>query len=118
MAIAINNVDDIAETVVPDAPHRVLIVDDSKLHRRILSSSVKRWGFKVFEAASGEEAIKICDSIAPDIVISDWMMPGMNGLEFCDAFRMITTDRYGYFILLSSKGEKKRSRYGPRGRSR
>ena len=106
MAIAINNVDDIAETVVPDAPHRVLIVDDSKLHRRILSSSVKRWGFKVFEAASGEEAIKICDSIAPDIVISDWMMPGMNGLEFCDAFRMITTDRYGYFILLSSKGEK------------
>jgi sigma-B regulation protein RsbU (phosphoserine phosphatase) len=106
MAIAVNNVDDIAETVVPDAPHRVLIVDDSKLHRRILSSSVKRWGFKVFEAASGEEAIKICDSIAPDIVISDWMMPGMNGLEFCDAFRMITTDRYGYFILLSSKGEK------------
>lgn len=106
MAIAVNNVDDIAETVVPDAPHRVLIVDDSKLHRRILSSSVKRWGFKVFEAASGEEAIKICDSIAPDIVISDWMMPGMNGLEFCHAFRMITTDRYGYFILLSSKGEK------------
>ena len=106
MAIAVNNVDDIAETVVPDAPHRVLIVDDSKLHRRILSSSVKRWGFKVFEAASGEEAIKICGSIAPDIVISDWMMPGMNGLEFCDAFRMITTDRYGYFILLSSKGEK------------
>ena len=106
MAIAVNNVDDIAETVVPDAPHRVLIVDDSKLHRRILSSSVKRWGFKVFEAASGEEAIKICGSIAPDIVISDWMMPGMNGLEFCHAFRMITTDRYGYFILLSSKGEK------------
>ena len=106
MAIAVNNVDDIAETVVPDAPHRVLIVDDSKLHRRILSSSVKRWGFKVFEATSGEEAIKICDSIAPDIVISDWMMPGMNGLEFCHAFRMITTDRYGYFILLSSKGEK------------
>ena len=84
----------------------VLIVDDSGLQRKILCSSVKRWGFDVFEAASGDEALVLAAEIAPDIVLSDWMMPGMNGLEFCDAFRQLTRDRYGYFILLTSKSEK------------
>ncbi|MEX0310782.1 MAG: PP2C family protein-serine/threonine phosphatase [Tateyamaria sp.] len=85
---------------------RVLIVDDSRLQRRILSSSVKRWGFDVHEAASAEEAIELCKDVFPDLVLSDWMMPGMNGLEFCDAFRALSGDRYGYFILLTSKSEK------------
>jgi len=39
-------------------------------------------------------------------VLSDWMMPGMDGLEFCRAFRALSDDRYGYFILLTSKSEK------------
>lgn len=86
--------------------HRVLIVDDSRLQRKILSSSVKRWGFEVHEAGSGEEALQLCKEILPDLVLSDWMMPGMNGLEFCDAFRKLDQDNYGYFILLTSKSEK------------
>lgn len=85
---------------------RVLIVDDSRLQRKILSSSVKRWGFDVHEAASGEEAIALCKDTLPDLVLSDWMMPGMNGLEFCDEFRRLSGERYGYFILLTSKSEK------------
>lgn len=85
---------------------RVLIVDDSRLQRKILSSSVKRWGFEVYEADSGEAALEISKEIKPDLVLSDWMMPGMNGLEFCDAFRKVSGDRYGYFILLTSKSEK------------
>ncbi|WP_415405143.1 PP2C family protein-serine/threonine phosphatase [Tateyamaria sp. SN3-11] len=89
-----------------DALHRVLIVDDSRLQRKILCSSVKRWGFEVYEAGSGEEAMEIARDIQPDLVLSDWMMPGMNGLEFCDEFRKMSGDRYGYFILLTSKSEK------------
>lgn len=88
------------------APQRVLVVDDSRLQRKILCSSVKRWGFEVFEAESGEDALVIAANIQPDLVLSDWMMPGMNGLEFCDAFRKQSGDRYGYFILLTSKSEK------------
>lgn len=106
MNVPAKPVEDVAVPVEPDVPHRVLIVDDSGLQRRILSSSVKRWGFEVYEAASGEEALEICQTVAPDLVLSDWMMPGMNGLEFCDAFRKKTADRYGYFILLTSKSEK------------
>jgi sigma-B regulation protein RsbU (phosphoserine phosphatase) len=106
MNVPAQPIDDVVASFEPDAVHRVLIVDDSRLQRRILSSSVKRWGFTVFEAASGEEALEMCKTIAPDLVLSDWMMPGMNGLEFCAAFREMTVDRYGYFILLTSKSEK------------
>jgi sigma-B regulation protein RsbU (phosphoserine phosphatase) len=86
--------------------HRVLVVDDSRLQRKILCSSVKRWGFDVYEAESGAEALKIAAEVQPDLVLSDWMMPGMNGLEFCKAFRTQSGERYGYFILLTSKSEK------------
>jgi sigma-B regulation protein RsbU (phosphoserine phosphatase) len=84
----------------------ILLVDDSKLQRKILSSLVKRWGFKVLEAESGEQALEICKTEQPDIVLSDWMMPGMSGLELCRSFRNLPNDDYGYFIILTSKGEK------------
>ncbi len=89
-----------------ERPLRVMIVDDSRLQRKILSSTVKRWGFDVVEADSAENALKMIDSDLPDVVLSDWMMPGMNGLEFCEMFRALSGDRYGYFILLTSKSDK------------
>ncbi|MEE9427005.1 MAG: SpoIIE family protein phosphatase [Paracoccaceae bacterium] len=85
---------------------RVLVVDDSRSQRRILSAYLSRWGFEVLEAASGKEGLVICQSQDIDLVISDWMMPGMNGLDFCKAFREMDRDHYGYFILLTSKSEK------------
>lgn len=84
----------------------VLLVDDSRLQRRILCASLERAGYEVVEASSGQEALDFCKDRSPDLVLSDWMMPGMDGLEFCQAFREISEDRYGYFILLTSKSEK------------
>lgn len=101
-----------SERASPVAPpkavegRRVLVVDDSLVQRKILTSTLKRWGFEVFDAASGEEALAVASKIQPDLVLSDWMMPGMNGLEFCDAFRKQSGEKYGYFILLTSKSEK------------
>lgn len=48
----------------------------------------------------------ICREAMPEIVLSDWMMPGMSGPEFCRAFRDIDTNGYSYFILLTSKSDK------------
>jgi phosphoserine phosphatase RsbU/P len=88
------------------APRPVLIVDDSRAQRRILQVQLSRWGYAVTEAASGEEALALCQSHDYDIVLSDWMMPGMTGLEFCKAFRDLPREAYGYFVLLTSKSEK------------
>lgn len=90
----------------PDKMKLVLVVDDSRLQRRLLSKSLANWGFEVAEAASGEEALAFCAERQPDLILSDWMMPGMSGLEFCQAFRALSDDHYAYFILLTSKSEK------------
>ena len=90
----------------PGSIRRVLVVDDSRLQRRILVSFIKKWGFEIFEADSGQAALDICAVTMPDLVLSDWMMPGMNGLDFCRAFRELPREGYGYFILLTSKSEK------------
>lgn len=85
---------------------QVLLVDDSRLQRRIIASSLKKWGFEVVEAESGDAAIELCRNFRPDLVLSDWMMPGMSGLEFCRSFRELSGADYAYFILLTSKSEK------------
>jgi len=84
----------------------VLVVDDSKAQRKILSVSLLRWGYRVTEAGSGDEALALCQTTAFDIILSDWMMPGLTGLEFCKAFRALPREGYGYFILLTSKSDK------------
>lgn len=95
-----------------DAIKRVLVVDDSRVQRRILSSSLKRWGYEVLEADSGHAALEICQREQLDLILSDWMMPVMNGLEFCKKFRKLERDNYGYFILLTSKSEKNEVAHG------
>ncbi len=87
-------------------PARVLVVDDSRAQRQLLSVYLRRWGYEVIESASGEEALAICAASSVDVVISDWMMAGMTGVEFCKRFRALARESYGYFILLTSKSEK------------
>ncbi|NGM46947.1 SpoIIE family protein phosphatase [Rhodobacter sp. SGA-6-6] len=89
-----------------DAAFRVLVVDDSRAQRHILAMYLRKWGYEVIEAASGEEALAICADLPVGFVISDWMMPGMTGVEFCSRFKSLPRDSYGYFILLTSKSEK------------
>ncbi|MFU1478330.1 PP2C family protein-serine/threonine phosphatase [Roseovarius sp. C7] len=91
-----------ASSVIRD----VLIVDDSRLQRRIAGQLLARWGYRVREAASGDEALMLCEAALPDLVLSDWMMPGMSGPEFCTAFRALAGAQYGYFILLTAKSDK------------
>lgn len=92
---------------IPQHSRLVLLVDDSRAQRRTLAVQLIRAGYQVVEAAGGEEAMRICLERRPDIVISDWMMPGQSGLEFCRRFRDMQSDRYGYFILLTTRNDKK-----------
>lgn len=88
------------------AIQRVLVVDDSRAQLKMVETMVRRWGYEVLTADSGQDALDICRQHPPDLILSDWMMPGMTGLEFCRHFRELQNGGYGYFILLTSKSEK------------
>lgn len=95
------------ETVTPEQVIRnVLVVDDSRGQRMLVAAGLRDRGFTVYQAASGIEALALCDSIEFDLILSDWMMPEMTGIEFCRALRQRADDRYIYFILLTSKSDK------------
>lgn len=88
------------------ASGRLLVVDDSRLQRRILLSALATSGYELMEASSAEEALEICRTAPPRIVISDWMMPGMSGIEFCRILREEQSEDYVYVIILTSKSDK------------
>ena len=67
---------------------------------------LNRWGFEVIEASTGAEALEMCRKSRPEFIFSDWMMPELNGPDFCRSFRKLYPHDYSYFILLTSKSEK------------
>lgn len=106
---------EVACEYLPPRTQQVLIVDDSKAQRKILSLQLARWGYAVTEVESGDAALALCRTKDFDIVLSDWMMPGMTGLDFCRFFRELPREGYGYFILLTSKSEKTEIAHGLEG---
>lgn len=101
-----------AQTIQPPddpeagAPTRILVVDDSKLQRRILGASIRKFGYAVSEAEDGTQALDMIRSGRFDVVLSDWMMPGLSGPSLCRAVRDIEDAGYVYFILQTSRAEK------------
>lgn len=65
----------------------ILIVDDEYLIADILSFALEDEGFMTVTAGSGVKALEIVDRERPDLIITDFMMPGMTGIEFADAVR-------------------------------
>ncbi len=91
---------------VSGGPPRILVVDDSRAQRMLLASTLRRGGFEVFEADGGAAALELMDTHGLRLVLSDWMMPGMTGLDLCRAVRARQGGDYVYFILLTSKSEQ------------
>lgn len=91
---------------------RILVLDDSRAQRRLIQTMLRRWGYDTIEAESGAEALEICQNETIDLILSDWVMPEMDGLEFCHAFRALELKQYVYFILLTSKSDKTEVAHG------
>jgi two-component system, OmpR family, alkaline phosphatase synthesis response regulator PhoP len=66
---------------------KIVIIDDEDDIREILTYNLIKEGFQVHAASNGIEGISICKNIKPDLVILDVMMPGMDGVEVCEALR-------------------------------
>jgi len=86
---------------------KILIVEDDPVSRRLLESFLSGWGYSVQLASNGSEAWEILrNPDAPNLLISDWMMPEMDGLELCRRIRAEGKASYTYFIILTAKGKK------------
>jgi DNA-binding response OmpR family regulator/tRNA A-37 threonylcarbamoyl transferase component Bud32 len=87
---------------------KVLVADDEATSRILLEDALQEWGCEVVPAADGLEAWNLLQKKdAPQLVILDWMMPGMDGTDLCRKLRESANANYVYIILLTSKGEKK-----------
>ena len=86
---------------------RILIAEDDFTSRTILVGVLKKEGHEVMATVNGAEAWDVLrQPDAPALIILDWMMPEMDGLEVVRRVRAMQTDRPPYLIMLTSKGEK------------
>jgi two-component system cell cycle response regulator len=86
---------------------RILIAEDDKISRRVLEASLSEWGYDVTAVADGNEALALLRrENAPRLVVLDWMMPGLEGVEVCAKIRERSEQPYVYVLLLSARNEK------------
>jgi putative two-component system response regulator len=85
---------------------RILIVDDDAVSLEMLGHALQRSGHEVTTAGNGREALAIVRGGSCRLVISDWEMPEMTGVELCRAIRAEDGAGYVYVILLSARGQK------------
>src|SRR5579863_3950062 len=80
---------------------RVLIVDDESSARLALVTLLRREGFEVSDASNGEEALALCASFRPDLILLDIVMPGMSGLEVCRRIKATPETRLTPVVLIT-----------------
>jgi DNA-binding response OmpR family regulator len=88
-------------TLDPTEPCRVLIVDDDKLIISSVSSLLQRSGYQVFAARTGEHAMRVLNATNCHIVITDWQMPDMDGLDLCRNIRSSAKNTSVYVLMLT-----------------
>ncbi|WP_332985718.1 response regulator [Microcoleus sp. A003_D6] len=85
---------------------KILVVDDEADSQTVLAMYLESQGYWVECANSGVEALLIFEKAPPDLVISDVMMPEMDGFEFCRRLRTTRLGQLVPFIFLSCRGDK------------
>lgn len=85
---------------------RVLVVEDEPAQREVIAYNLEAEGFAVSRAASGDEALLLIDEDAPDLVLLDWMLPGVSGIEICRRLKMRSETREMPIIMLSARSEE------------
>jgi diguanylate cyclase (GGDEF)-like protein len=81
---------------------RVLIIDDDQACLQILRKFLEKDGYQVIAAADGPRALAEAHSLKPDLIICDWMMPGMDGLQVCQAVKADPDLKDTFFIFLTA----------------
>src|SRR3954465_13637958 len=84
----------------------VLVVEDEAGLSTLLRYNLEREGYRVQEAHDGEEALLVADEVKPDLVVLDWMLPQLSGIEICRRLRGRGHMRNVPIVMLTARGEE------------
>ncbi len=85
---------------------KVLVVEDEEAISHLLAYNLEKEGFSVAVAADGDEVLTAVDEARPDLVLMDWMLPNVSGVELCRRLRMRAETREIPVIMLTARGEE------------
>ena len=86
---------------------KVLIVEDDNVSRRVLEIVLKKMEYEIISVTSGLDAIDVMlESDAPDLILLDWMMPGLDGIEICKKIRKMPNAANKYIVFITTKVTK------------
>ncbi|HAE09300.1 MAG TPA: DNA-binding response regulator, partial [Alphaproteobacteria bacterium] len=86
-------------------PVKILIADDEPNQLELLSYNLTQAGFEVAQAHDGQQAMTMIEDWQPDLVVLDWMMPYLSGIELCRMLRSRADTKLLPVIILSARGE-------------
>ncbi len=82
---------------------RILVIDDDPIIQRLLQATLQKAGYEVIVAANGEAGLAYAQQLLPALIICDWQLPGMDGLEVCRRVKADVTLASTFFLLLTSR---------------
>lgn len=85
---------------------KVLVVEDESAQREVIAYNLEAEGFAVARAETGDEALLLIEEDAPDLLLLDWMLPGVSGIEICRRLKMRADTRDVPIIMLSARSEE------------
>ncbi|MDV4144255.1 MULTISPECIES: phosphate regulon transcriptional regulator PhoB [Shimia] len=84
----------------------VLVVEDEPAQRDVLTYNLEAEGFEVVSAGDGEEALLLVAEVVPDIIVLDWMLPGISGIEICRRLKTKSETAGIPVLMLSARSEE------------
>lgn len=91
-----------------DAKLRVLVVDDDRSVLLLLDKLLTDAGYQVFAATDGKQGLQLAMECRPHLIVADWLMPELDGLQFCRTLRSTAIGRGVYLLLLTAVEEESR----------
>ena len=87
-------------------PATILVVEDEPAIQELISAALQHAGHRVMRAYSSEEAVPLVNDTLPDVVLLDWMLPGMSGIQFAQRLRSAERTQNLPIIMLTARGEE------------